>query len=348
MENKEFCVVIASMQPNEDLITITDTEPKIVAMLQDLVFQPRLKALEWSQLTFQTPNMKIGYPGQHLVSLITGMAGERTGARGNDLIDGTEVKSCSRIDPLDSCKDCKFPVARIETACANCGSENLKRSNDSKWLFTIRSEEDLETLTQTVDRVMLVIGYYPEFDEGNFDIARINAYEIWTKSERNTRFTELMTNYYNNIYLEHRRVNPRKTPAPKNFWPFQYQFYLSNPIEVFSCEITDMNTDPQIEITHHLNPAADRATVASVDMPPEILKIEEFTILSQEATQSEIEDCLVEGVEYNEFIELVAEGDKSKVCELFSKINEPLKDRLPLRDTDRIAVAGTAYRRRTH
>lgn len=336
------------MQPNQSLITIGDNEEKICRMLQELVFQPRLKALEWSSLTLQTPNMKIGYPGQHLVSLITGMTGERTGARGNDLIDGTEVKSCSRIDQLDSCKDCKFPVARVETECASCGSTNIKRVNDSKWLFTIRSEEDLNTLTQTVDRIMLVMGYYPHFDSGNFDDATITAYEIWTKSERQLRFTELMSNYYQNIYLEHRRANPNKTPAPKNFWPFQYQFYLCNPIEVFSCNINDINNNPEISITHLVAPDQDRSVLPSVDMPPEILKLEEFVLLSERATREEIENCLTTNSDYNTFIRLLSSGDKLAIQGLFEKIDEPLKARLTLRDTDRISVASSAYTRRTH
>ena len=57
------------MKPKTELITITDNETKIVKLLQELVLQPRLLALEWSKITKQTPNMKIGYPGQHLASL---------------------------------------------------------------------------------------------------------------------------------------------------------------------------------------------------------------------------------------------------------------------------------------
>lgn len=91
------------MQPDIKKITINDNRQKIVELLDGLMFAPRLRAIEWSKVTKQTPNLKIGYPGQHLASLITGMQGERTGARGNDLIDGSEVKSCSRVDQLDTC-----------------------------------------------------------------------------------------------------------------------------------------------------------------------------------------------------------------------------------------------------
>src|SRR3989338_8087274 len=88
------------MQPNKKLVTISDNLKQINQLLSELVLQPRINAIKWSAITKQTPNIRIGYPGQHLASLIAGMEGERTGARGNDLIDGSEVKSCSRIDAL--------------------------------------------------------------------------------------------------------------------------------------------------------------------------------------------------------------------------------------------------------
>ena len=136
------------MIPKNSFITITDNCNKILQLLQDLVLQPRIKALEWSKVTKQTPNMKVGYPGQHLASLITGVEGSRTGARGDDLIDGTEVKSCSRVDQLDTCNYCASKVLRNEDTCPKCGSSNIKRMDDSKWLFGIKSEAELKLLTE--------------------------------------------------------------------------------------------------------------------------------------------------------------------------------------------------------
>ena len=135
------------MIPNENLITIDDNENKIKQFLTDLIIEPRIKALYWSQITNQTPNLKVGYPAQHLASLITGMKGTGTGARGDDLIDGSEIKACSRLDQLDKCNDCNEKILRTESKCSSCNSENIKRNNDSKWLFTIRTENDLTVLT---------------------------------------------------------------------------------------------------------------------------------------------------------------------------------------------------------
>lgn len=335
------------MQPSKKLITITDNKKKIEQMLQELVFMPRLKAIEWSRLTMQTANMKIGYPGQHLASLITGMTGEKSGARGNDIIDGTEVKSCSRIDQVDTCLECDFTVARFETECANCNSKNIRRNNDSKWLFTIRSEGDLKTLTG-VNRVFLLIGYYPFFEKANYDDVRISAYEIWPKNSRQKKFAEIMANYYFKIYSKHRKLYPSKTPAPKNFWPFQYQFYMCNPIEVFSCDINQINTAPKIEIKKYVEPDADREGLPSVNMPPEILSIEEFLIIAKKAKREDIEKCLKKGADFSTFKIALKNKNKKALHDMFQDIDEKLKNCLPLRDTDKISVAKNVYQRRLH
>lgn len=58
------------MQPNKKLITIGDNIEKIKLLLKELVLHPRINAIKWSSITRQTSNIRIGYPGQHLASLI--------------------------------------------------------------------------------------------------------------------------------------------------------------------------------------------------------------------------------------------------------------------------------------
>ena len=70
------------MQPDESLITIRDNERLIAEFISDMVISPRQLAHKWSEITNQTPNLKTGYPSQHLASLIVGMKGTATGARG--------------------------------------------------------------------------------------------------------------------------------------------------------------------------------------------------------------------------------------------------------------------------
>ncbi|HJQ68098.1 MAG TPA: MamI family restriction endonuclease [Blastocatellia bacterium] len=331
------------MQPDTALITITDNLIKIRQLLNELVLQPRINAIKWSRITKQTPNIKIGYPGQHLASLITGMEGERTGARGNDLCDGSEVKSCSRIDQLDKCNECGAPVARLEELCPECNTDNIKRNNDSKWLFAIRSEDELKLLTEDVKRVLLVIGDYFNFDEKDFNTLRFQTFEIWTNSPRGRVFKELMSNYYNNIYSKHKETNPGKTPAPKNFWPYTFQFYMCNPIRTFACVITNANTDPRIDIQHYVEPDADRSALESVLMPLGVLETGELYQIIDRATLAELNEMLKDKVRSKaELYALGAEGVRAN----FKGINEQLRSYLTLRDTDRTAIAKKQYVRR--
>ncbi|OCR00574.1 hypothetical protein BCD67_11375 [Oscillatoriales cyanobacterium USR001] len=279
------------MQPNRQLITIGDNLNQIKQLLTELVLEPRINALKWSRITQQTPNIKIGYPGQHLASLITGMPGERTGARGHDLADGSEVKSCSRIDQLDKCKSCKAAVARIENLCPECGSGKIQRNNDSKWLFTITSENDLRVLTQEVRRVIFILGDYPNFEANDFETLRFQCFEIWTNSERHSRFTEIMTDYYHKIYLTNKKTNLTGKIAPKNFWPYLYEFYLCNPILTFSCLVHNSTTTSlKIEVQTYIEPDLDRSSQPSILMPAKLLNKQEKKIIITKLNLKNIQD----------------------------------------------------------
>ena len=328
------------MQPNKKLIAINDNEQKITQMINELVLQPRINAIKWSDITKQTPNIKIGYPGQHLASLIAGMYGERTGARGNDLSDGSEVKSCSRVDQLDSCKDCKSPVARSEINCPACNSINISRKDDSKWLFSVKNENDLKVLTKDVQRIMLIIGDYPNFSENDFSTLRFQAFEIWTNSPRCKRFVEIMTNYYNKIYLGHKASDANKTPAPKNFWPYSYQFYICNPVNVFSCTVKNADKKPNIIIDNYVKPETDRSKLDSVLMPADLLTEEELEIVMASAKPDELKSYIT--VDYSIF-KGMSYKDRLKNIK---GLSEKLRSYLSLRETDKISTAKNAYSRR--
>lgn len=334
------------MLPNKKFITIGDNINKIKQLLSELVLQPRLNAIKWSAITKQTPNIKIGYPGQHLASLITGMEGERTGARGNDLIDGSEVKSCSRIDQLDLCKDCNSPVARLEEKCSNCGSTNIVRKNDSKWLFSIRNEDELDFLLHGVKRVLLVMGDYANFDQRDFNTLRFQVFEIWPEDKRHSRFGEIMNNYFFKIYQAHKKKDRNKSPAPKNFWPYQYQFYMCNPIPVFTCLVENANTSPKIDVLHYVDPATDRSKLPSVMMPSEILEDHEIELIFKKAKPEDLTKLIKPEVSPKlGKIKSLPTAEKRIVL---TEIDEKLRSFLSLRDTDRIATATKRYSRRSH
>lgn len=77
------------------------------ALIKDLYIDLRAKVNAWSKITQQTPQARMGYVGQHLVSVVTGYPGGKSGARGYDLVIDDErhgeIKTCYRVDQLGSC-----------------------------------------------------------------------------------------------------------------------------------------------------------------------------------------------------------------------------------------------------
>lgn len=128
-----------------------------------------------------------------------------------------------------------------------------------------------------------------------------------------------MRNYYEKIYLGHKEKNSAKTPAPKNFWPYSFQFFMCNPIKTFSCIITNANTTPLILIDYFLDPKENRSSIESEPMPISLLKKEELTYLVTKLNLT-----------------------KAQVKEL-SFIPENMRAYLSLRDTDTISEAKTPY-----
>ena len=309
------------MKPDPAHITLHNNVPNIKKMLMELILQPRRDLAKWAKVTKQTPNIKIGYPGQHLASLVTGVEGERTGARGHDLCDGSEVKSCSRVDQLDKCKDCNAAVARIEDRCPKCKSTSIKRNNDSKWLFAIKREEELTTLLDEVPRVVLIISDYPHYDANDWGTLQFQVFEVWPGHKRHTHFRTLMDNYLRNIYLPHIKKNPGKTPAPKNFWPYSFQFYMCNPVLVFHCMVEDALENPQLKVLEYVEPTTDRATVAPVLMPMSVLKTHEQNTIRKKM------------------------GGSAYFAAKKKGLDEAQRMSLPLRDTDHAAPQAQSYRR---
>lgn len=255
-------------------------ENLISELISDLILDIRKNNQKWSKITKQTPALQIGYVAQHLSSLLTGYEGTRSGARGLDISDGTEVRSCNRVDQVDTCESCGEKVMRSETICSSCGSNKIKRNNDSKWLFTIRSEKELEDLLNT-ERVLLLLFDYPNFDDYDFNTIRIRAFEIYPKNDRHKNFCEIMKNYYYGIYTENLKKNPKKVPAPKNLWPDSFQFFMCNPIKIFECSISSVNENPIIESISFVSSNIDRSTLVSEPLPIKLLYKKEKQKVSQ-------------------------------------------------------------------
>ena len=71
------------------------------ALIKDLYIDLRAKVNAWSKITQQTPQARMGYVGQHLVSVVTGYPGGKSGARGYDLVIDDETIFYKGIMPSE-------------------------------------------------------------------------------------------------------------------------------------------------------------------------------------------------------------------------------------------------------
>ena len=291
------------MRPNTSLITINDNLSKIESFINNVIIIPRRSLHYWSEITNQTPAAKIGYIGQRLASLITGIPGTGSGARGDDLADGTEVKSCNKIDQADKCKDCGNRVMRQDTVCPICGSSNIDRKDDSKWLFSIRDEFELNQY-HSLDRIFLLLMDYPEFAAGDFSDIRISSFEIYPKEERMNIFNELIDNHYWNIYRP--KADSGGKTNPMNLHPWSFQFYKCNPIMTFQCLIRNIDDSPSIDFIRYIAPEDERKEdIEPLPMPSSLLKKDEWSVLLDTADyDNEIRPLLSENISKDIFLKM--------------------------------------------
>lgn len=198
------------------------------ALIKDLYIDLRTKVNAWSEITQQTPQARMGYIGQHLVSIVTGYPGGKSGARGDDLIMGDnkvgEIKSCYRVDQLGKCKTCKSSVSGFETTCASCGSDDIERKEDSKWLIPVKDDAALQKVLSPERYYFVLFEYIDMTNIVGSDI----AVSIWEVDPKTKGFAYCMMDYH---------VNSTKN-APFNMWPYMIKFALTNPKLIYRSKIS--------------------------------------------------------------------------------------------------------------
>lgn len=299
-----------------------ETSPEMVKeCLRDLYIEPRKKLHKWSQLTQQTAQVRLAYPGEHLASVITGVEGSGSAARGDDLSDGTEVKSCSRADQLSECRDCGAKVLVWQEECPECDSENINIKTDSHWIFSITSEKELSTYLDYVPRVILMM-----FDRESQDIdeVRLRAWEVDTEQ---FYYRAFLTDYFENNYLV--KQEQGKSPAPCNLHPEKYDFYMMEPHLIFHADIDIEEDEVQIEFW-------DLENSKKEPMPTSYVTLDQLRDLF---TEEELRSRIME-LPQEERLNYLNSRDRSKVnqlqksdyVELFPTIPENKRDHLEMKD----------------
>lgn len=224
------------MRQEKSSLPVRGTVQASEQLIHDLYIDLRQKAHLWSQVTKQTPQARMGYVGQHLVSVVTGYPGGRSGARGHDLElrenKYGEIKTCYRVDQLGECKDCKQVVSGVEMECPACGSREIKRKDDSKWLISIRNDE---MFRQILDPEVYYFVLFEYVDLNSIDNRDICA-SIYQVDPKEKGFVLALIQYYLCIRSK------SKSKAPFNLWPHDLKFQLTCPKLIYQSIIAPDDT----------------------------------------------------------------------------------------------------------
>ena len=200
-------------------------------LINDLYIDLRRRINAWAGITKQTAQARMGYVGQHLVSIVTGYPGGRSGARGKDLIisdtEYGEIKTCYRVDQLGKCRICGSVVAAIEQECPKCNAREIKRNDDSKWLISFRNEEEYSLAIEPTVYFLVL------FDFTDLNNPHTIRASIWEVNPKRPGFAYCMIDYYENIRQE------SVSKAPFNLWPFQLKFDLMCPRLIYRSLISN-------------------------------------------------------------------------------------------------------------
>ena len=216
-------------------------------LIFDLYIDLRKRINAWAAITHQTAQARMGYVGQHLVSVVTGFPGGKSGARGRDLVlpddNHGEIKTCYRVDQLGRCNSCNARIASIEPECPECGSDDIKRNDDSKWLIDIRHDDEFANILEPKSYYLVLF----DFDDlSSPDVIRSS---VWEVDPKNPGFAYCMVDYRLNIQAK------STSGAPFNLWPYKLKFDAMRPLLIYRSLIS--TADDSIRTT--IVPGRDQA-----------------------------------------------------------------------------------------
>jgi ribosomal protein L40E len=196
--------------------------------LKEMYFERRKNIFEWASITKQTPLIETKFLGQNLVSLVTGIPGRGTAARGDDLSDGSEVKTCSRLDQLSRCNKCKARVTALDKKCRKCGSTDITVMKDSHWIFTINTDDKKKHLVDKTPSIYFLL--IDDYKLGKGNLAR---FTIWTIAPKTNKFfrKKYVEDYYKTYFKKRKDIG--ENPAPMNVHPRSPKFGKTHPDLVF-------------------------------------------------------------------------------------------------------------------
>lgn len=223
-----------------------ERKSEITKFLKEIYLDFFNSMIKWSEMTEQTILFPKGYFGQTLVSLITGIVGNSTAARGDDLKDGSEVKTAARLHQLNNCLDCKARVAALKKICPKCGSKRIRVMKDSHWICAIK-ENNYDEYHHKIPTI-----YFLLVDDEDLSDDEIARFIVWTiVPNKNKKWQK---DYVDDYYFKNYLVRKKKgeNPAPMNIHPDGPKFNSVSPVKIFE---SILNKKGNVNIVYfNLNP----------------------------------------------------------------------------------------------
>lgn len=156
--------------PNLYELSLEERGQYACKLLSEQVIQQRINLHFWKNLTGQPAQIDTGYVAQHLVSLVTGIKGGGFRGKGDDLEDGSEVKSANFLDSLDargavaprwnfSCNDEAQMVGLLKYPAIYLVSMDLNPNNDPRFRIWKLLPNKHETFRARYEEWMQKLGY---------------------------------------------------------------------------------------------------------------------------------------------------------------------------------------------
>jgi len=136
--------------------------------------------------------------------------------------------------------------------CPECGSENLQRNEDSKWLIGIRHDEEFASILDPKYYYLVL------FEFTDLTTPDTIQSSIWQLESNVPGFAYCMIDYYKNIR------SASKSKAPFNLWPYQLKFDVMHPYLIYRSHITQKD-----EIVTEIFPGRDEPQLHRLKPLPE-------------------------------------------------------------------------------
>ena len=156
------------VQISQRILSLLSEEERIELckiLLKEQVAGQREQLNKWSTITAQSSQIDTGYIAQHLCSLRTQIPGQGMRGKGDDLSDGSEVKSANFLDSLDK-----------------------KGKTSPRWNFTAITPEIMERFLSYTSLYLLTI----DLDSNNLMRIRIWNVDVTKNETLKQRYNEWM------------------------------------------------------------------------------------------------------------------------------------------------------------